>query len=487
MTVIRLKSMNDFDEWRSHARDLCQQGIDPSFVHWLAEDSNPDFIVDINSSLIEQTRPVSVPAEFLELAQIVICHSDPRRFGLLYRLLWRLQSERTLLKIASDKDVLMLQRFAKSVRRDSHKMKAFVRFHQISSFEKNETYVAWFEPEHFIVERTAPFFMRRFSTMNFMIMTPYCTMSWDLKKLAFSAGAPKPQFDVSDNNEALWQTYYANIFNPARLKIKAMQSEMPKKYWANLPEARLIPDLIKQASRHLEEMVDAPASTPSSKSHKWKTHLQKNIASGVDISSLQTAKAESAHCQRCDLYCHATQTIFGEGNPDADILFVGEQPGDKEDLAGRNFVGPAGQLFNICLSEAGIDRKSVYITNAVKHFKYEPKGKLRLHRSPNKAEVDACRFWVNLERAFVKPKLIVTLGATAALSITGKAQKVLKTRGTFFKLEDETPLMMTVHPSYLLRLPVGKEEQQKRFVEDLRKAHSFVRTADHNILKLQAA
>ena len=486
MTLVRLKSPNDFEEWRDYARTLCQSGIEPQNIQWTCNDAHMEFLTCADSFSSDVSQDVFVPRDFLDFAQLVICHSDPNRFTLLYRILWRLQTERALLKIASDQDIFKLNAFAKSVRRDCHKMKAFVRFNLISATEK-QTYVAWFEPEHFTVERTAPFFVRRFSAMHFAIVTPYRTASWDCKSLTFSDGASKPTFNVSDNNEELWQTYYKNIFNPARLKIKAMQAEMPKKYWINLPEARVIPDLIKKASSHVATMTDAPATAPSQKSQKWKVEPQERSAPVSDISSLEEARQNSAHCKRCDLYCHATQTVFGAGNPEADILFVGEQPGDKEDLAGLPFVGPAGQLFDICLAEAGIDRKAVYITNAVKHFKYEPKGKLRLHRSPNKSEVDACRFWVNLERAFIKPKLIVTLGATAALSITGKPQKFLTTRGHFYKLEDETPLMMTIHPSFLLRLREGKAEQQKLFIEDLAKARLFAAKANHENLKLLAA
>jgi DNA polymerase len=180
----------------------------------------------------------------------------------------------------------------------------------------------------------------------------------------------------------------------------------------------------------------------------------------------QTAKT----CRRCDLYRFAKQTVFGEGPSDAPVMFVGEQPGDKEDIMGRPFVGPAGQLFDKLLSEAGIDRARCYVTNAVKHFKNEPRGKIRLHKKPTMGEVTACRWWLDQERALVKPRLIVALGATAAQSLLGRTVTVSKIRGERINLDDGSQMTVTVHPSYLLRIPdeAGKRAETGRFLADLR-------------------
>jgi DNA polymerase len=180
----------------------------------------------------------------------------------------------------------------------------------------------------------------------------------------------------------------------------------------------------------------------------------------------QTAKT----CRRCDLYRNATQTVFGEGPSDAPVMFVGEQPGDKEDILGRPFVGPAGQLFDRLLAEAGIDRARCYVTNAVKHFKNEPRGKIRLHKKPSMGEVTACRWWLDQERALVKPRLIVAPGATAAQSLLGRTVTISKIRGERINMDNGSQMTVTVHPSYLLRIPdeAGKCAETGRFLADLR-------------------
>jgi uracil-DNA glycosylase len=182
-------------------------------------------------------------------------------------------------------------------------------------------------------------------------------------------------------------------------------------------------------------------------------------------------KAEADVCTRCDLYKCATQTVFGEGPLNSKILFVGEQPGDQEDLAGRPFVGPAGALFDASLDEAGIDRARVYVTNAVKHFKFVPRGKRRIHSKPDTGEITACRWWLDHERELIRPRLTVALGATAARSLFGKVVTITKFRGEPHALADGTECWVTVHPSFLLRLPdeVARRTERRRFVADLKR------------------
>jgi DNA polymerase len=185
----------------------------------------------------------------------------------------------------------------------------------------------------------------------------------------------------------------------------------------------------------------------------------------------ETLKDEAAHCTRCDLYKYATQTVFGEGSLKADILFVGEQPGDQEDLAGRPFVGPAGQVFDAALEEAGIDRARTYVTNAVKHFKFVQRGKRRLHSKPNGGEIQACRWWIDHERDLIKPPVTVALGATAARSLIGKVVTISGTRGQPLTLADGGECWVTIHPSFLLRIREEEDRhaERKRFVDDLKR------------------
>jgi uracil-DNA glycosylase family protein len=181
------------------------------------------------------------------------------------------------------------------------------------------------------------------------------------------------------------------------------------------------------------------------------------------------AQAEAA-CTRCPLYRHATQVVPGEGSQRARLMMVGEQPGNQEDLEGRPFVGPAGRMLDRAIAEAGIDRKQVFVTNAVKHFKFEQRGKRRLHKKPNAYEIDRCRWWLDLERKLVKPEVIVALGATAARALTGRPVTIAKVRGMPLPLEDGSRMVTTIHPSYLLRIrdDDDKAAEYRRFVQDLR-------------------
>ena len=179
---------------------------------------------------------------------------------------------------------------------------------------------------------------------------------------------------------------------------------------------------------------------------------------------------DARKCTRCDLYKHATQTIFGEGPLDASIMFVGEQPGDQEDMAGRPFVGPAGAVFDEALEKAGIDRSGVYVTNAVKHFKFVQKGKRRIHNKPDAGEISACRWWIAHERELIRPPVTVALGATAARSLIGRTVTISKVRGEPLALEDGGECWVTVHPSSLLRMPDAQARREGRalFVRDLK-------------------
>lgn len=186
--------------------------------------------------------------------------------------------------------------------------------------------------------------------------------------------------------------------------------------------------------------------------------------------ALEELRAAEAQCTRCPLYQFATQVVPGEGRPGARLMLVGEQPGDKEDLAGRPFVGPAGRVLSEALEQAGIARDDVFVTNAVKHFKYEMRGKRRLHKRPNAYEIDRCKWWLDQERAIVKPMAVVALGATAARSLFGRVITINKVRGQALELADRTPVFVTVHPSSLLRIEDAsdKRKQYLGFVADLR-------------------
>ena len=482
MPLIRLLSRNDFAEWRAAARALLMSGTPPDAVVWQTPDSLVDLFADPGELPAVTARAVgTVPPRFIELAESAICHTDPERFALLYRLLYRLQKSHDLLSVRSDPDIEKLHRRADAVRHDAYKMRAFVRFKKIVDDSGLERYAAWFEPDHFTLERTAPFFVRRFAGMIWAIVTPYRSVFWDGETLGFGDGGTRADVPADDALEVTWRTYFSSIFNPARLKIAMMQSEMPRKYWRNLPEASLIPSLIRDARNREQEMLHKEASQPPSR-HLRRVSRAVAAPGAAEIASLADARAQVQGCRRCPLHEMATQAVFGEGPARADVMFVGEQPGDQEDLAGKPFVGPAGKVFDAAMEKAGFDRHRAYVTNAVKHFKFVPRGKRRLHQKPGAGEIAACRFWLNLEREFVKPRVIVALGATAVQAITGKPGTISALRGRPHELEDGTTLFVTVHPSYLLRIrPDGGtdvEEEHRRFEADLRQIREFAEALD---------
>ena len=241
-----------FEAWRATSRGLLENEVHPSQVLWASRSElSFDFedAEDVQLPLIKENSNYRVSRQFLELAENVSCHRDPAKWKLLYRLLWKLtHGEPYLLNIGLDPNLLQCHRMVRSIRRDCHKMKAFVRFREVQTPGSSKTcFIAWFEPEHFIVSRMAPFFKKRFANNHWSILTPDKCVHWNQEKLLFTDGVDKTMAPPKDDFEHLWLTYYENIFNPARLKEKAMLSEMPKKYWKNLPESSLIPELIDKS------------------------------------------------------------------------------------------------------------------------------------------------------------------------------------------------------------------------------------------------
>lgn len=341
-------------------------------------------------------------------------------------------------------------------------MTAFVRFKEIQT-ERGPHFVAWYQPDHYIVKRIAPFFVERFNTMDWSILTPDLCAHFLQGDLTFSPGEAKP-LPADDAMESLWRTYYASIFNPARLKIKAMKKELPVRFWENLPEAELIPTLIENATRRATSMIaDQPETVPTAAPFLPSTH------------SLSAMRKAAQHCEGCELYKHATQVVFGEGRKEAAIFFIGEQPGDQEDLAGKPLVGPAGKLLDKAFTEVGIDRANAYVTNAVKHFRFEQRGKSRLHSKPSARHIHACRPWLEAEIQIVKPAILVCLGATAAQAILGPAFKITTGRGTLMKSAHDIRTIATYHPSALLRVPDRERyaSMWSEFVSDLEKANKY--------------
>ncbi len=490
MISVTLDAPDDFDGWRNAVKRLIGAGVDPAHVRWRVAGEVGDLFGAV-SEPVGGDAHLAVPKAFIPLARAAILHSDPERFALLHTLLADIVARSRRLDDRADPLVVRIEGLAKAVRRDIHKMRAFVRFRKL---EEGDRYVAWFEPDNHIVRANAKFFIDRFASMHWSILTPALSIHWDGKTLSEGPGAVRGDAPEGDPVEDAWKRYYASIFNPARLKIGAMMKEMPKKYWHNMPETALIGELVAGAQARSAAMIAAAPDAAKLSAAAVPVKIERMDASarggvlfspGPELSEAAVgAMASDAHdqwavirseahrCKRCPLFGDATQMVFGEGPLDAALMLVGEQPGDQEDVAGKPFVGPAGQLLNAALAEAGIDRGRVYLTNAVKHFKFTQQGKRRLHQSPTAGEIDACRWWVDKERALIRPRLTLALGASAARSLFGKTMAVGRSRGQALILADGSAARITVHPSYLLRLPDREEAQREksRFVADLRDA-----------------
>jgi len=469
MHTARIARPDDLDAFRRAARGLIAAGAVPESVSWHegGEDGLPlgDPAPDAAAA-----PPLSVPKRFHELAEAVICHRDPERFALLYTTLWRLtKGERTLLHDPTHPLVRRLERMAGAVDRDEHRMTAFLRFRRIEA-EDGERYIAWFEPEHHILRRAAPFFIGRFAAMRWSILAPDGSLHWDGNGLTIGPAMRREDAPDEDALEEAWGRYYAATFNPARANPAMLRAEMPKRYWRNLPEASLIPGLLDGAAARTRAMIAATAKAPR------KAIPAPELPAPGPAGTLAGLASEIAACRRCPLYGPATQPVFGEGPADAPVVLVGEQPGDQEDLAGRVFVGPAGQLLDRALAEAGIDRGRIYVTNAVKHFKYEVRGKRRIHQRPDSGEVEACRWWVERELGLLRPRLVVALGATAARALSGHAGPLSSLRGRPLSFRGGLPGLVTIHPSYLLRLPdeAARQAEHRRFVAELGQAAALV-------------
>lgn len=462
--VIALREGSDHDGFRHAVRALLAENVQPDDVVFSSRES-----ADLFGSGCGAAGPaVELPRRLIELMRLVVCHRDPERYALLYRAIWRMRhGERALLDVASDPLVHRLAMMDKAIRRDLHKMHAFVRFRRVETPD-GERFVAWFEPDHYIVETTAGFFVDRFRSLVWSILTPVGSLHWDRHALTIGPPGRREDAPASDAFEEGWSGYYESTFNPARVNPRMMRTEMPKKYWRNLPEAAAIPRLIQTAPSRVTEMIEKEAAMPT------KRDPVRAVAAMAGQEPKSLAELNRIIASSEPLVPGATQAVLGEGPIGATLAFVGEQPGDQEDLQGRPFVGPAGQLLDRAFAAAGIDRSRAYLTNAVKHFKFEQRGKRRIHKKPTTGEVKRYRWWLRKELSFVRPQIVVALGATAALALSGKAIAVGKERGpTSF---DGQSGYVTVHPSYLLRLPdaEAKEQEFSAFVADLKRARSLV-------------
>jgi uracil-DNA glycosylase family protein len=364
---------------------------------------------------------------------------EAERFGLLYTLVWRAHHGGLDVGDAGDLDLRIARRWALAVRADAHRMRTMVRFARVT-VDDQPHFLGWYEPDHFVLEANARFMARREPPGRFTIVTPDGTAHRDQDGLRFGAGLKHPGDD--DTLLAWWDAHRDALLRDAHAG-------------GGLPEAEELDEVPRP--------LDRPALGPV-------------VLAERQTSATRELAREARGCERCALHGPATQTVFGEGPRDARVLFIGEQPGDQEDLIGRPFVGPAGQLLDEALEEVGIDRRRIMISNAVKHFKFTPRGRRRIHQSPSPREIDICRFWLDAERAAANPALLVLLGGSAGRAVLGRPVTVTRERGRPFSLPDGGTAFLTVHPSYLLRQPdeASRAREYAAFVRDLRAVKELI-------------
>jgi DNA polymerase len=458
-------NVRTFEDWRNNARTLVASETVPDEIYWNDGAMPQDGLFAAGASPMPDAKAHKVPRALLTLASEVACNQDPGRWSLLYRLLWRVTHENhDLLKITVDDDVRRAERLADEVRREIHRMHAFVRFRKVAT-DSGDHYVAWFRPDHHVLREAVPFFVDRFRSMHWSILTPEESAHWNGTELTFTSGVPRSRAPQEDELESLWRTYYGATFNPARVNLKMMRQHAPQRYWPQMPEMETLAQEVAAAPGRVERMIKLQPKGASA--YLPESHDLATMAEAVKL------------CRGCDLYCHATQAVFGEGPANARVVLIGEQPGDQEDLAGKPFVGPAGEVLNRAIAEAGLERGQIYVTNAVKHFAFEQRGKRRIHRTPRLSEVTACRAWVEAELDAVRPEVVVCLGATAAKALLGTQFRITAQRGQFLSTRWSQRTIATFHPSAVLRAESAehKDEIYAALVNDLKRVAEALQTA----------
>ncbi len=445
-----------FESWRKYARNLLEEKIHYNEVVWQSDRTGSLFDF-VDAAPASQTSTLKIPRDFIQGAEFVAAFRDDSTWPLLYKLAYRIvYEEKNLMQIELDDDVLDFHRRMRLVSRDLHKVKAFVRFKEIKQNDKS-IYMAWHRPDHRVLKFSASFFTNRFNGMNWAIFTEDESMSWIDNQLSFGPGITQQEAQAFDHTEELWKTYYGSIFNPGRLKVKMMKKELPLRHWATLPEAEIIDQLIADAPKRLDEFYES--QRPSAV--QW-------VPKGNKEATLPELKAALPNCNACGICSKATAPVFGEGPSTAEIVFVGEQPGNEEDLSGSPFVGPAGKLLMEALDKAGIKREEVYLTNAVKAFKWKEQSGIRKHVNPSAFEIGACRPWVKAELDHIKPRILVCLGASAAQSVFGKMMKVHDSHGKIFQTSFSDKTIILPHPSAILRMTGRPQETLlEQFLSDI--------------------
>jgi probable DNA metabolism protein len=456
--------VQDYSQWRDVARPLLSAGISPDEMEWQPGLHFEPLTGDGPAAPPPAPDTLRLSRQLIELLRTISCYRHDGRWDLMYRLAWRSLRQPHLLEDAADPDVHRAMQMQSAVNREVHKMHAFVRFREMTDDQGATKYFAWFEPTHEVLRLGAPFFCKRFPNMDWLIATPDGTALWRNGELQFVETPDKSTLPRADAHEALWRTYYRNVCNVSRINPPAMRREMPQRYWRNLPESVEIQTLLR----------DGQASFAQRQREIMDQEMTKARAVQRALADLPDHSGGPVACRRCDIWRHATQAVMGEGPTSAEVMLVGEQPGDEEDLRGRPFVGPAGRVLDEVLKQAGLKRDDLYVTNAVKHFKWQPRGKRRLHKRPDTAEIAACSHWLDAEVSQVKPSIIVALGASALRAVAGLNDSIESARRLQLRHASGAQVVCTYHPSAILRAdPASAARLRQRLADDLRRAKAL--------------
>ena len=429
--------VQSFAEWRVAARELLACDVAPPAVQWCASGAPPQPMHTDNGSgeftnRLKNPHPtLHLPRSLMDMLQSAACCRVPDRWAFLYRVVWRWQHGDQAVLCAADDDGGRLRAMVKVVHREEHDMYACIRFRERPEAAGPPRFVAWFEPAHDVLPQVAQHFISRMGRISWMIATSAASVLWDGATLHNTGPLMRCAAELDGSGAAPWLAYYRGIFDPAPNGQPQAAARQP-------------------AATHAIAAGKAPPE-------------------GDQPSALD-------QCRRCDLWRNATQAVGGAGPKRARIMLVGEQPGDQEDLAGEPFVGPAGKLLDRAMEQDGVDRRAVYLTNAVKHFKWEPRGKRRMHKTPAQREIEACSYWLDKELAAVRPDVIVALGSTALKAVLGTGHVTLKdTLGQ--PIRHQGRWVVTVyHPSYVLRVPdaAAKEQAYGVMVDGLKLARRLL-------------
>ena len=426
MPTIALRAETDWTGWRDATRTLVLAGVPPEAVRFTVDPSG-------FAPPPAAAGGFGLPRALVGLAAQAIQAHWPERFALLYRLVWRAHAGAPVLEDHADPDLVQARHLAHAVRAEAHRMRSQIRYLAVA-----DRWVGWFAPRHFVLESNARRLASWFPDLAVSLLTPEASAHWDPTGLRFGPGVAAAAVPDDAALGAFWASFGAELLAVAGPGFGLEPA-------AAFDEPRHPPDIARPFPVVVPDSADP---------------------------GLAAAAHDAAGCARCALAGHATQTVFGEGPAGARLMFIGEQAGDQEDVIGRPFVGPAGQLLDRALAEAGIDRRAIWISNMVKHFKFTMQGKRRLHQTPQAPELEACRFWLDVERVQLRPALLVLLGATAARAMLGRAITIGRERGRAIALADGATALVTVHPSFLLRVPdaAARAREYAAFVADLRAA-----------------